>query len=155
QYGDWQSWGSFLTGDFDGDGKTDIAYRHAFIDPQGIVGVVDLYLANPGKFVGPYGGAIIENTWNTNWQAFRTFLTGDFDGDGRTDIMELSNSSEPAASDGFVTLHVVFANEMVNTVGRAHDWGQTDVTWHQCVGELGATGWTSCGTFLAGDVNGD
>ncbi|MFC0003706.1 FG-GAP-like repeat-containing protein [Micromonospora siamensis] len=75
------NWSAFDTifspGDFDGDGKADVMARHATTK--------DIYLyrgSGTGTFLS--GSTIV----GANWSAFDTiFSPGDFDGDGKTDVM--------------------------------------------------------------------
>ena len=71
----------FVTGDFDGDGKSDIA---GFYDYGGGLARLWVWRGTAGGFTAPVvawdGGP---NSWNT---AQSRFVTGDFDGDGRVDI---------------------------------------------------------------------
>ena len=123
------SWGGvewIRTGDFNGDGLTDIASPAA--------GSVHL------KLGAPLGGFTTES-WSTqsNWPSADKLMTGDFDGDGRTDFafragngirLKLSRNgsfadfySHPTTADGmqFVSWgpqHALFVAEM-NGDGRA------------------------------------
>src|SRR5262249_36560362 len=82
----WRGRATFLTGDFNGDGASDIAY---------VTGDIEVYLsqADPssGNFIQLYTTAAA--IWGSatlpayNWKDYATFLTGDFNGDGKTDIM--------------------------------------------------------------------
>src|SRR5207253_3411685 len=104
----WPLWGAWMTGDFDADGKTDIAFfgasgtRPSFSPlcetgpwiGEAIVPVVRVYMGQTGWFAQgwgrctslPYRGDA-KHSWDPNWQQHATVLTGDFDGDGRTEIM--------------------------------------------------------------------
>ncbi|MCK1383303.1 VCBS repeat-containing protein [Bradyrhizobium sp. 21] len=75
-----------LSGDFNGDGKLDVM----MFSNDGYY----LMLANgDGSFSGQFSG--MPNGWDfgTPPQSMRTPLTGDFNGDGKTDIIMLSNDA--------------------------------------------------------------
>ena len=70
----WCGSGSFFgTGDFNGDGKTDIYCQDS-------VGSIYIALSN-GAGAFPYG-----NAWRANWCAGTSIVPGDFNGDGKTDM---------------------------------------------------------------------
>ncbi len=123
----------FVSGDFNGDGKTDIA---AFADYGNGVAKLFVWEYGTDKFADP----IVK--WQSNpggWNTSQTkFFTGDFNGDGRTDI------------GGFY--------DYLNNSVRLFTWestgsGFTDATskWASGAGQ-----WEGARTRLfAGDFNGD
>jgi hypothetical protein len=100
--GGWINGGTFLGGDFDGDGFSDIAY--AFDIGNGEL-QIDVHLSTGsranGGFLTPYrwgynqGGDVTPNQW----------LAGDFNGDGRTDLAYVF-SSDGYNSDAQINLDV-------------------------------------------------
>jgi hypothetical protein len=109
----WQLYGTFLRGDFNGDGKTDIAYAWHDANNPGIN--LDVYQSNgtPGT-LGFY-----PRRWETNqgsWTDFWKFLTGDFNGDGKVDVLYASadnenrlrydlHTNDPVAPDFMTAVH--------------------------------------------------
>ncbi|MFI1583964.1 FG-GAP-like repeat-containing protein [Embleya sp. NPDC020630] len=88
QSGAWnwgQARGKYVTGDFDGDGRDDIAAMYGYGDPNG--GAVALFTLK-SRPDGGFDGTV--KSWNVpagNWEWNRVQLVaGDFDGDHRTDI---------------------------------------------------------------------
>jgi hypothetical protein len=67
------SWTIVGTGDFDGDGKTDILWRNSD-------GTVGLWLMNGTQVVSTTSFGIVPASWSI-------FETGDFNGDGKSDIL--------------------------------------------------------------------
>jgi hypothetical protein len=77
-----------MTGDFDGDAKTDIAYAYACGAGNTYL-CFDIFRSTGSGFVlETWGSAGNNQNWQqgTDWQAASTFVTGDFNGDGLTDI---------------------------------------------------------------------
>jgi hypothetical protein len=75
---DWSGW-TFETGDFNGDGRTDVMTYYVGTSGWGAY----IALSNGDGTFAPYVSSWIANT---NWSGW-TFKTGDFNGDGRTDLM--------------------------------------------------------------------
>jgi RHS repeat-associated protein len=151
---DWQQWGMFFVGDFDGDGRSDIAYRYgaqSTTPPYDYHTSMEVYRSNSSSFTST-STLFSEQGWDTNWQSYETFVTGDFDGDGRTDILELKNMSSNRLIPGAIGIYAYLANgrfDRYTTGIGISNWGTSNVTW-QC-----ANNWVTCGTFLTGDFNGD
>src|SRR5262249_1956425 len=145
----WQQCATFLTGDFNGDGKTDIAY--AFND-NGYISI-DAHLSTGGAFVNqrwatdnynitvgqpgtPWGGV----GPLTEWRKHSTFLAGDYNGDGKTDLALVYNNNGYINIDTHVSTGTSFYDQ---------HWAINQGGW------VGGDDWTNSGTFVAGDVNGD
>jgi hypothetical protein len=80
-FGNWDSGrAKYVAGDFNGDGKTDIGAFYYYDGGQ------TGYFA----FTSSGGGFILDQKWSSgagNWENnLATFVAGDFNGDGRTDI---------------------------------------------------------------------
>ena len=89
------SWHAVGTGDFDGDGKSDILWQYNnaanAADPSN--GAVGIWLMNGTTPVSE----VIVQTPPPSWHAIGT---GDFDGDGKSDILwQYNNASSPADPD--------------------------------------------------------
>lgn len=139
----WGTWrggtAQFMTGDFDGDGKTDIAY---VFDDNGIT--IDMYHSAGTSFTA--------SRWATQQGQYvnGTLLTGDFDGDGKTDIAFVFEdlNPNPTISDTVISIDVhrsqgsYFSNER---------WITAAGMWPGGPGSDSRT----MGTFLTGDFNGD
>jgi hypothetical protein len=120
-----------LTGDFNGDGRTDVA----------------LLRQSPGWLSMPVAFANADGTWHvTNgvigdfagWATEGKPLTGDFNGDGRTDVALLKRSA------GWTTMPVAFATG--------------DGTWritNSGIGDFAGWAATPGAQALTGDFNGD
>jgi len=112
----------FLTGDFDGDGRTDVLG----------IGVVDAAgrYTGAGCFFVRYGGVGLpyESDWACNvaaWANYK-FLTGDFDGDGRTDIVGIGIVDTLGRYTGAGCLFIRYGG-----VGLPYesDWACNESTW--------------------------
>lgn len=68
---------AYTTGDFDGDGKTEVWFDSAFDNEEGIMAKV--YINSNGQYSW-YLVTHIMDSWNLNY-------TGDFNGDGHTDFL--------------------------------------------------------------------
>jgi hypothetical protein len=106
------SWQVISTGDFNGDGRSDLLWRSGAGEMTNWLGTAN------GGFVN--NGA---NFWNTNLpSSWQVVGTGDYNGDGRDDLMWQSTSGEfsnwlGTASGGF-------------TNNGANAWGVGPASWH-------------------------
>jgi Ca2+-binding RTX toxin-like protein len=131
-------WHIVGTGDFNGDGRDDILWRNDNGDLTNWLGQAN------GGFVSNFGNAFyhVDNSWHVAG-------TGDFNGDGRDDILWRSNSGEVTdwlgqASSGFVSN---FANADANAgtdwhivgTGDFNGDGRSDILWRNDNGDL--TNW--------------
>jgi hypothetical protein len=82
------------TGDFNGDGKTDILWRNSD-------GTVGLWLMNGAQVISTTSFGILPASWSI-------FETGDFNGDGKSDILWRN-------SDGTVGLWFMNGTQVVST----------------------------------------
>ncbi len=118
RYGGMGSSDFWLRGDFNGDGLCDImrVFDGAIVGQNGMAGF-DGYITQPGGFTQPSGYTkdqmISINRWGSN-QGFggaQVFLAGDFDGDGKCDVVRVFdwNGSE-AGMDVSLSQGSYFAN---------------------------------------------
>jgi RHS repeat-associated protein len=148
----WQNSSTFLSGDFDGDGRMDVAYVYRNAAGQRSIGVyrsagiatadsfyLEQWAGHPATAVGDttrfriwYGG----DAWKDN----STYLTGDFNGDGITDIAYLFNDNNG------ISIEVEAANQGGFAVSR---WASQQGGW------IGGSDWRKKASFLAGDFDGD
>ncbi|KOG90524.1 hypothetical protein ADK38_08250, partial [Streptomyces varsoviensis] len=81
----WNTMQSLAAGDFNGDKKTDL-----FAVEKG-TGKLFLY---PGDGKGGIGGGSTRKEVGTNWDSMRGLTAGDFDGDGKTDLLAIENDTQ-------------------------------------------------------------
>ncbi|HEX2581566.1 MAG TPA: FG-GAP-like repeat-containing protein [Dongiaceae bacterium] len=113
-----------IAGDFNGDGLTDLI----LLAPSGTMTQATLYLRTSNGFKAmPLGGL---GTWYNQ----STLLTGDFNGDGVTDLAQIYKSGTMAMVRGYLST----SN------------GLTPANWKQPLGP-----WPNQGLFTTGDFNGD
>jgi hypothetical protein len=128
QSGTYQSEGKWVSGDFNGDGKVDMAV--AFDDGGSGWYSVNAYLSS--------GSSFGYNRWLTKSGAYKSsakWVGGDFDGDARADLGK-------AFEDG---------NDISIDVQKSTGYGYfTQQRW----GTQNGT-WQSTGSFVAGDFDGD
>jgi hypothetical protein len=127
---DWQIWG---TGDFNGDGKHDILWRHT----SG--GVRDWLGADSGSFAD--NGQNVSMAMPCDWYVA---ATGDFSGDGKDDILWRNFSGTITnwlgnASGGFARNDAIFFEQVPvdwNIVGSAdfNNDGNDDLLWRHTSG---------------------
>ncbi|QPJ61245.1 MAG: hypothetical protein G3M70_04820 [Candidatus Nitronauta litoralis] len=135
---------TFLTGDFNGDNFTDIAY--ALADISGIqihvargVGDGSFHPTQLTQYAGSWGGA---------WKA----VTGDFDNGGKTDICftllyDTAIGNYVVLSQGDGTFGQL---ESTTIPGSWGGWGQNDVI----VGDFNNDGWTDLSYYILNDPSG-
>ncbi|MCA1652600.1 MAG: FG-GAP-like repeat-containing protein, partial [Sphingomonadales bacterium] len=146
------SWTVVGTGDFNGDGRADILWRND-------AGVLSDWLGTAsGGFAANDANASV--TVAASWHVAGT---GDFNGDGRDDILWRSDGGELSdwlgtVNGGFTpnnsnALHQVATDWSVAAVGDYDGDGRDDILWRDGGGSL--TDWlgTSAGGFTVNDVN--
>jgi len=144
-------WAVRGVGDFNGDGRDDILWRNS-------TGTVTDWLATAsGGFTGNDANAL--NQVSTNWQVAGI---GDFNGDGRHDILWhsstgaltnwLATSSGGFTSNDLYALNQVSTNWRVAGTGDFNGDGRDDILWRDSAGTL--TNWlgTALGGFTSNDV---
>ena len=90
------SWTIVASGDYNGDGKTDLLWQ------QAASGTVQIQLLNGTTGIG--GGLITNNPFDNNWQVI---TSGDFTGDGKADLAWQNKSS------GIVELQFLNGNNSI------------------------------------------
>jgi hypothetical protein len=150
--------------DFNGDGRSDILWL-SYLDGD-YHGAVSNWLATPnGGFLVNDGNAF---RWLTVWEPYRYMATGDFNGDGRSDVLHRSNSLpfEPphyysvdsgTPSGGWSSAGVGFAVndtrwQVVGT-GDFNGDGRDDLLWRHPDGTI--SNWLSdpVAGFIINDAN--
>ncbi len=124
--GGWSPTAVWLPGDFNGDGRTDVA---GVWNDGGQVSIA-VYLSDGAKFLNPTQWSLRDGGWGDTVKWF----AGDFNGDGRTDIGAAWNNK------GATTL----------TVRQATGSRFTPAHW-----SVNAGNWSDSSAFVAGDFNGD
>ena len=126
--GGWMPSTVWLPGDFNGDGRSDIA---GIWDDAGRTSIA-VFLSDGARFLYPSQWSLRDGGWgggeSIKWTA------GDFNGDGRTDIAAAWNNG------GRITL----------TVRQSTGSGFSPVHW-----AIDAGAWTKAAVFIAGDFNKD
>ena len=136
------SWSIAGVGDFNGDGKTDIWWSNAN-------GEVGLWLSNGGT--GPSG--FTELDLGNPGASWVTQDLGDFNGDGKTDILWrntngevglwLSNGGTGPSAFTKLDLGNVSTSWVIQGIGDFTGDGKTDILWRNTNGEVGL--WLSNG----------
>ncbi|HEV2044407.1 MAG TPA: VCBS repeat-containing protein, partial [Sphingomicrobium sp.] len=146
------SWHIAGVGDFNGDGRDDILWRSD--------------AGQLSNWLGQANGAFANNDANaftavpTDWHVIGT---GDFNGDGRDDILWRSDAGQlsnwlGAATGGFVindanAFTTVPINWQVVGVGDYNGDGRDDILWRSDTGQLSNWLGTASGGFANNDVN--
>jgi hypothetical protein len=124
--GNWNPTTTWLSGDFDGDGLTDVA---AVWNDGGMV-TIAVYRSDGKKFLTPSAWSVRDGGWGDQVKWF----VGDFNGDGRADIGAAWNNN------GATTL----------TVRQSTGNKFVPVHW-----SVDAGNWSDSSVFVAGDFDGD
>jgi len=146
------NWHVVGTGDFNGDGRSDILWRSDS-------GQLSDWLANAnGSFAGNDANAMTQVS--TSWHVAGT---GDFNGDGRSDILWRSDSGQ--LSDWLANANGGFASNDANAMsGAPTSWkvagtgdfngdGRTDILWRNDNGQLSDWLGQANGGFASNDAN--
>ena len=119
----WNGYDTLVAADIDGDGRSDLIAR----TPSG-----QLWLyRNTGSLSSPYSSRVRIGAYG--WQAFRTLIAADVDGDGRTDLIGVR-------ADGSLWLY--------------HNGGSPTAPFRRSA-LIGSFGWTGFRQLIAQDVDGD
>jgi len=115
-----QSGAKAVTGDFNGDGRDDIALTGGFSSPGVPWGSVPVALANPGGTTFTVSNLPVPNNFGTYaTQSGAKPVSGDFNGDGRGDIALTGGFQSPGVPWGSVP--VAFANAGGTTFSVQND----------------------------------
>jgi hypothetical protein len=145
------SWQIAATGDFEGDGRSDILWRSA----DGSVGVWSGTAS--ASFVVRDGAAL--RSAPTSWHILGA---GDFNGDGRSDILWRENAGQVGVwlgnADGSFTINEASVRPVDNkwhvaAIGDYNGDHRDDLLWHNEDGTV--TDWlaTASGNFIGNDAN--
>jgi hypothetical protein len=147
------SWQVAGTGDFNGDGRADVLLRHTSGTLTNWLGTAN------GSFVDNWG--VVAQALSTSWQVVGT---GDFNGDGRDDMLlrhtsgTLTNwlgNSNGSFTDNWGVFNVPLPTAwQVEGIGDFNGDGRDDILWRNgSTGQI--TDWLgqSNGSFVANDAN--
>ncbi|MCI0506525.1 MAG: hypothetical protein L0Z73_10500, partial [Gammaproteobacteria bacterium] len=127
------------TGDFNGDGLTDIA--------SAIGGDIHMYLSNGNGF--DYKPWRVDNSWGGSSYTW----TGDFNGDGLTDIASASGSNiymKLSNGNGFDSKTWTVPNSWSLPSGQTgYGWGAAEYTW---TGDFNGDGLTDIASASGGNI---
>ncbi|UNO41740.1 FG-GAP-like repeat-containing protein [Streptomyces sp. MST-110588] len=121
----WNSMQDLTAGDFNGDGKTDV------VGVETDSGKLWLY---PGDGKGGIGGESTRKEIGSNWTTMRELTAGDFNGDGKVDLLAVQNK------DGSLWLYAGDGKGSIAGGGARKQMG---------------TNWNTMQDLTAGDFNGD
>ncbi|UNO41739.1 VCBS repeat-containing protein [Streptomyces sp. MST-110588] len=122
----WDSMQNLVAGDFNEDGKTDI------IATETESGELFFYA---GDGAGNIGGESTRKRIGTNWDSMQSLTAGDFNGDGKTDVIGVEKGDEGKL--------FLYAGDGTGSIGGGGNRKQ-----------LGSN-WTSMRELTGGDFNGD
>ena len=121
-------WSIARTGDFTGDGKTDLAYQNA------VSGVAEIQFINGTAATG--GGMIANNPFDANWNVVGA---GDFNGDGHADLVYQNRTNDTveiqflngnaAVGGGMIANSPFGAGWMIAGTGDFNQDGKSDLVW--------------------------
>jgi hypothetical protein len=166
----WNSVGEMVSGDFTSDGKTDIVAK------WNNDGSLHLY---PGDGTGRLGGHL--PVWDTSWKGVGQMVSGDYNSDGKTDVLAKWSDGSlhlyPGDGNGHLGGHVPvwdtgwrgvveMASGDYNSDGKTDVLGKwSDGSLHLYAGDgrgrlaghlqIWDTGWKGVGVLASGDYTGD
>lgn len=145
-------WHVVGVGDFNGDGRDDVLWRHNLGELSNWLGQTN------GGFVnnGSNSGAVVDNTW-------KVVGVGDFNGDNRGDILWrndsgaltnwLGTTSGGFADNGSNASYQVATNWRIVATGDYNGDGRDDILWRNSTGTISNWLATSSGAYVNNDAN--